>query len=268
MILDRIKEYIDFKKIAISAFEKSIGMSNASFGKSLKTGGAVGTDKLENILNVYTDLNPMWLLTGEGPMIRPTSQFDQSYIQAFNRIFEDSIPLTGLTFDEFGAYCGIPSQKMKQIYLRQARMDDATMGMMIHKLGLSASWVTQGLGEQFLGGSFNERKFNEEYDAFLKSSQSASFITKPDESILYNMYKDLQAEKREKEAEIKELNAKMLAMSEEIGRLKAKLGEDEPEIETHLKGLGKGTAKNVSTRPHSSQPSPDAPSAGVPSDGR
>lgn len=100
------------------------------------------------------------------------------------------------------------------------------------------------------------------------STDAPEASMKPDESILYNMYKDLQAEKREKEAEIKELNAKMLAMSEEIGRLKAKLGEDEPEIETHLKGLGKGTAKNVSTRPHSSQPSPDAPSAGVPSDGR
>lgn len=70
MILERIKEYIDFKKIAISAFERSVGMSNASFGKSLKNGGAIGTDKLENILIVYTDINPIWLLTGEGSMLR------------------------------------------------------------------------------------------------------------------------------------------------------------------------------------------------------
>lgn len=70
MILERIKEYIDFKKIAISAFERSIGMSNASFGKSLKNGGAIGTDKLENILIVYADINPIWLLTGEGSMLR------------------------------------------------------------------------------------------------------------------------------------------------------------------------------------------------------
>lgn len=70
MILERIKEYIDFKKIAISAFERSVGMSNASFGKSLKNGGAIGTDKLENILIAYTDINPIWLLTGEGSMLR------------------------------------------------------------------------------------------------------------------------------------------------------------------------------------------------------
>lgn len=77
MILERLKEYIDFKGISIAAFEKSIGMSNASFGKSLKNKGAIGTDKLENILSVYTDISPMWLISGVGDMITnepPTKQ--------------------------------------------------------------------------------------------------------------------------------------------------------------------------------------------------
>lgn len=69
MILERLKEYIDYKGIAISAFERSIGMSNASFGKSLKNKGAIGTDKLENILRVYSDISPAWLLKGEGDML-------------------------------------------------------------------------------------------------------------------------------------------------------------------------------------------------------
>lgn len=69
MILDRIKEYIDYKGISIAAFEKSIGMSNASFGKCLKKGGAIGTDKLENILNIYPEISTNWLLTGQGEMI-------------------------------------------------------------------------------------------------------------------------------------------------------------------------------------------------------
>lgn len=70
MILERLKEYIDYKRISIAAFEKSVGMSNASFGKSLKNGGAIGTDKLENILITYSDINPIWLLTGEGSMLK------------------------------------------------------------------------------------------------------------------------------------------------------------------------------------------------------
>lgn len=70
MILDRIKQFIDSEGIAVSAFEKSIGMSNASFGKSLRSGGAIGTDKLENILSVYPKLSPNWLLTGEGAMLK------------------------------------------------------------------------------------------------------------------------------------------------------------------------------------------------------
>lgn len=90
--------------------------------------------------------------------------------------------------------------------------------------------------------------------------------SKPDDSILYNMYKDLQSEKREKESKIEELNAKMLSMSEEIGRLKALAGEESSE--EHPKGLGQKTAKDVSTRLHSSQSSPDAPFANAPSDGQ
>ena len=74
MILQRIKEYIDLKGISISAFEKSIGMSNASFGRSLKNNGAIGTDKLENILRIYQEINPDWLLTGQGNMVRSGSK--------------------------------------------------------------------------------------------------------------------------------------------------------------------------------------------------
>lgn len=70
MILERLKEYIDKKGITIAAFERSIGMSNASFGKSLKNGKAIGTDKLENILMVYQDINLIWLLTGQGEMLK------------------------------------------------------------------------------------------------------------------------------------------------------------------------------------------------------
>ena len=103
-----------------------------------------------------------------------------------------------------------------------------------------------------------------------ESSPPISPPSKPDESILYNMYKDLQAEKEkirlEKEAKIEELNAKMLTMSEEIGRLKAIVGEENdretPEV------LSKGAVEDVSGKKRSLQPARGIPFANVPSDGR
>lgn len=70
MILERIKEYIDYKGLSVAAFERSIGMANASFGKSLKNKGAIGTDKLEKILSTYPDLSPTWVMSGEGEMLK------------------------------------------------------------------------------------------------------------------------------------------------------------------------------------------------------
>jgi len=68
-MLQRLKEFIDYKKMSISAFEKSVGMSNASLAKPLNSGGSIGVDKLENILKVYPELNSAWLLTGAGEML-------------------------------------------------------------------------------------------------------------------------------------------------------------------------------------------------------
>lgn len=93
MILERIKEYMDYKGISIAAFERSIGMSNASFGKSLKNGKAIGTDKLENILSVYNDINPNWLLTGEGTMLRNDERTESLPIGTKTENPNEGIPL-------------------------------------------------------------------------------------------------------------------------------------------------------------------------------
>lgn len=78
MILERIKQFMDHKGISTAAFERSIGMANASFGKSLKKGGAIGTDKLEKILSVYPEISPVWLMTGVGDML---SKVEDTHIE-------------------------------------------------------------------------------------------------------------------------------------------------------------------------------------------
>lgn len=104
-IVERLKEYIDSRNISVSAFEKSVGMGNASFGKSLKTGGAIGTDKLENILNKYADLSPEWLLTGEGDMIRQATAV--SPMRTFPLRTDRNVTVQEIPLYDFDASAGL-----------------------------------------------------------------------------------------------------------------------------------------------------------------
>ncbi len=117
MVLERIKEYIDSKGITVAAFERSIGMSNASFGKSLKNKGAIGSDKIENILSTYSDLSPEWLLTGTGNMFK--SDTDKS-IEAHKVSVEPtklSNKRKGIPLIPIDAVAGFPAADNDGVYM-------------------------------------------------------------------------------------------------------------------------------------------------------
>jgi len=67
--IQRIKKFIDYKHISVRKFEMSIGFSNGAFATQYKKNKTIGSDKLEKILQEYRELNPIWLLTGEGTML-------------------------------------------------------------------------------------------------------------------------------------------------------------------------------------------------------
>lgn len=65
-IRERILNFIEFKGISKYLFYKQTGISNGFLDKA----GAVGSDKCEIICSCYPDLNPEWLIIGEGSMIK------------------------------------------------------------------------------------------------------------------------------------------------------------------------------------------------------
>lgn len=67
--LNRIKEFIDYKGINVSAFERKAGFSNGAFASQLKNKRSIGIDKLENILNEFPELSSEWVLRGKGDMV-------------------------------------------------------------------------------------------------------------------------------------------------------------------------------------------------------
>ena len=62
-------------------------MSNGYFSKQLKHLGSVGSDILIRIHQTYTDLDILWVLTGEGQMLKEemlhSEQIDNSIIEDF-----------------------------------------------------------------------------------------------------------------------------------------------------------------------------------------
>lgn len=69
-IFSRLKEYVDSLGISNNEFGRVIGCSSAQVTQMLTHEKNFGVDKLLKIFSGYPSLNPDWLLTGNGPMLR------------------------------------------------------------------------------------------------------------------------------------------------------------------------------------------------------
>lgn len=66
-VKERIREFIKYLKISEREFCRQIGVST-SYVNSIRT--SIQPDKMKSIGDKYPELNPMWLLTGEGEMLQ------------------------------------------------------------------------------------------------------------------------------------------------------------------------------------------------------
>ena len=70
-IIDRVFQYIDYKGIKPIPFEKKIGLSNGYLGKQQKRNADLGESIILKIVENCPEINPYWLLTGNGEMLKP-----------------------------------------------------------------------------------------------------------------------------------------------------------------------------------------------------
>lgn len=71
--VDRFDEYMKTKGLNDNQVTKQIGLSIGTLGKSRKEGRDLSDKVIEKILNFYIDLNRVWLLTGEGEMLKSSN---------------------------------------------------------------------------------------------------------------------------------------------------------------------------------------------------
>ena len=80
--IDRLIQFINHAGLSAPQFDLSIGASNGYTLRMNKNRASIGSDVIENILRIYPQLNVVWLLTGEGTMLKEKSKplpldFDQ-----------------------------------------------------------------------------------------------------------------------------------------------------------------------------------------------
>lgn len=63
---DRLRSFLEANKIKPAYFVEKMDFSNGLINKLIKKEIHLGVEKLEQILNHFSDLNPRWLFTGEG----------------------------------------------------------------------------------------------------------------------------------------------------------------------------------------------------------
>ena len=66
-VKERLREFIKYKKISERAFCETIGGVSFSYVNSIRK--SIQPDKLKRITDAYPELNPMWLMTGDGEML-------------------------------------------------------------------------------------------------------------------------------------------------------------------------------------------------------
>lgn len=71
--IDRFDKYMSFKGLNDNKVTIDLGLSVGTIGKSRKEGRDLSDRVIEQILNFYNDLDKVWLMTGEGEMLRYNS---------------------------------------------------------------------------------------------------------------------------------------------------------------------------------------------------
>ncbi|MGY3792532.1 hypothetical protein [uncultured Aquimarina sp.] len=77
-ILDRVILFAAHLGVSLRSFSLSIGASAGYLHRLQSADSNIGGDFIEKIIQLYTEINPVWLITGEGDMLKEGQMMQES----------------------------------------------------------------------------------------------------------------------------------------------------------------------------------------------
>lgn len=75
--IDRLLQYLEYKNIRPTRFEKELGLSNGYLGTQKRRNADLGEGVIVKVVDYCRDISVEWLLTGCGSMLRDTSVLEE-----------------------------------------------------------------------------------------------------------------------------------------------------------------------------------------------
>lgn len=97
---ERFDKYMKHKGLNDNQVTVECKLSQGLLGQARKGKSDLGTKTIERILNVYQDLNKVWLMTGEGDMLSSTSSAKPQQSKKAERVTDDEaykVPLVPIS---------------------------------------------------------------------------------------------------------------------------------------------------------------------------
>ena len=79
-ILDRVIIFSEYLGMSLRSFSLSIGASAGYLHRQKTSNSNIGGDFIEKIIELYPQLNAVWLVTGEGKMIKDSYRVEENTI--------------------------------------------------------------------------------------------------------------------------------------------------------------------------------------------